>query len=229
MSGERPQRGGYPAGDVTASELAERLSADTGILPSAPMTEEQVTEFRERFAAAMEQPGAHELRFLSHDPFTPDEIRALLRECVTVVRPGETLIIRTTDLAPNQMRDYQESLELWFAHNAPEIKVLVIYGEGGQVLRRDAHEVVSTRELDTGLGKQYTAQCACGLGFLALSPEGRQAAVGRHLLGPEVTHQCPPEGGGLMPCCGQTPFEVARSDRMTLDESLVTCKGRANG
>jgi hypothetical protein len=40
----------------------------------------------------------------------------------------------------------------------------------------------------------------------------------------EVTHACPPDdGGGLMPCCGLTPFEVPRTDRMTLDPELVTC------
>jgi hypothetical protein len=39
----------------------------------------------------------------------------------------------------------------------------------------------------------------------------------------EVTHQCPPDSGGLMPCCGLTPFEVPRTDRMTLDPALVTC------
>jgi hypothetical protein len=40
----------------------------------------------------------------------------------------------------------------------------------------------------------------------------------------ETTHQCPPDGGGgLMPCCGLTPFEVPRTDRMTLDPALVTC------
>jgi hypothetical protein len=40
----------------------------------------------------------------------------------------------------------------------------------------------------------------------------------------EVTHQCPPEGG-VMPCCGLTPFEVPRTDRMTEDTALVTCSG----
>ena len=40
---------------------------------------------------------------------------------------------------------------------------------------------------------------------------------------PEVTHLCPPDGGGLMPCCGLTPFEVPRTDQMTLDPALVTC------
>ena len=41
---------------------------------------------------------------------------------------------------------------------------------------------------------------------------------------PEIIHLCPPDGnGGLMPCCGLTPFEVPRTDRMTLDPALVTC------
>jgi hypothetical protein len=39
----------------------------------------------------------------------------------------------------------------------------------------------------------------------------------------ETTHQCPPDGGGLMPCCGLTPFEVPRTGRITLDSALVTC------
>ena len=44
----------------------------------------------------------------------------------------------------------------------------------------------------------------------------------------EVTHQCPvpfADGGdGLMPCCGLTPFEAPRTDRITLDPSQVTCR-----
>lgn len=42
----------------------------------------------------------------------------------------------------------------------------------------------------------------------------------------QVTHQCP-EGPGhlLTPCCGRTPFELPRIDRITLDSSLVNCKG----
>ena len=41
---------------------------------------------------------------------------------------------------------------------------------------------------------------------------------------PEVTHLCPQDGaGGVMSCCRLTPFDVPRSDRMTLDPALVTC------
>jgi hypothetical protein len=68
---------------------------------------------------------------------SPDEVRQLLRECVTVVKPGEVLVIRTTDLTPNQMREYQEAVNWWVAENAPEVKVLVIHGEGGQIVRQE--------------------------------------------------------------------------------------------
>lgn len=39
----------------------------------------------------------------------------------------------------------------------------------------------------------------------------------------EIVHRCPPEGEGLTPCCGRTPFELEQGSRMTLDTSLVTC------
>jgi hypothetical protein len=46
--------------------------------------------------------------------------------------------------------------------------------------------------------------------------ELRQAAV--------VTHRCPPVGSGAMPCCGRTPLEVSRWDRLSEDPGLVTCR-----
>ena len=36
------------------------------------------------------------------------------------------------------------------------------------------------------------------------------------------THACPPNGSGIMPCCGCTPFEKM-GDRITNDHHLVTC------
>ena len=44
--------------------------------------------------------------------------------------------------------------------------------------------------------------------------------------GPIPVHRCPPAGESVMPCCGLTPFEVPRGDRMTGDPALVTCTGR---
>jgi hypothetical protein len=39
----------------------------------------------------------------------------------------------------------------------------------------------------------------------------------------ETTHECPADGGQRTPCCGQTPFELPRTDRITEDSGLVTC------
>lgn len=41
----------------------------------------------------------------------------------------------------------------------------------------------------------------------------------------DITHRCPPEGLGAMPCCGRTPFEVPGWHRMAVDDSYVTCEG----
>jgi hypothetical protein len=38
-----------------------------------------------------------------------------------------------------------------------------------------------------------------------------------------VVHRCPPSGESTTPCCGRTPFELKRSDQITLDDDLVTC------
>jgi len=39
----------------------------------------------------------------------------------------------------------------------------------------------------------------------------------------EVVHACPPHGAAMTPCCARTPFELPRTDRMTLDPGAVTC------
>lgn len=43
----------------------------------------------------------------------------------------------------------------------------------------------------------------------------------------EITHACPPGDANLTPCCGRTPFELPRTDRITLDRTLVTCMRQA--
>jgi hypothetical protein len=37
-------------------------------------------------------------------------------------------------------------------------------------------------------------------------------------------HAYPRHGSGLTPCCGRTPFELPRDDRMTEDPARVTCR-----
>lgn len=40
----------------------------------------------------------------------------------------------------------------------------------------------------------------------------------------EVTHACPIGDAVLTPCCNRTPFELPRTDRMTLNPALITCR-----
>ncbi|MEV5163882.1 hypothetical protein AB0K66_04540 [Streptomyces werraensis] len=44
----------------------------------------------------------------------------------------------------------------------------------------------------------------------------------------EVIHACPPDGSGLTPCCGRTPFELPRTDRIS-SEAPTTCTEPAAG
>lgn len=39
-----------------------------------------------------------------------------------------------------------------------------------------------------------------------------------------VVHLCPRTGYAVTPCCGKTPFELPRTDRMTNDADKATCK-----
>lgn len=40
---------------------------------------------------------------------------------------------------------------------------------------------------------------------------------------PEITHLCPPSGEMRMPCCNKTPFDVPRTDHLTLMPEMVNC------
>jgi len=65
------------------------------------------------------------------------------------------------------------------------------------------------------------ARCTCADAGASFAPAGHYgdcpAAV-------EVVHGCPPDGSGLTPCCGRTPFELPRTDRIS-SEAPVTCPG----
>lgn len=51
----------------------------------------------------------------------------------------------------------------------------------------------------------------------AVEPPAEPAAT-------ETVHACPPDGSGLTPCCGRTPFELPLTDRMS-SEAPTTCPG----
>ena len=113
--------------------LVREIAARMGIPADVPMTDEQAAEFRRLLDEAMQKPW--EYRVLPSPPLlTPDEIRQLLRECVTVVKPGEVLFFTCGDpnYTPTQMREIQDHISAWLEYNAPEVKVLVLpHGEMG--------------------------------------------------------------------------------------------------
>ncbi len=56
-----------------------------------------------------------------------EEVRQLLAECVTVVKPGEVLVLRCPEgCAPQQAQEMQERARWWLDKNAPGVKVMVV-------------------------------------------------------------------------------------------------------
>lgn len=60
---------------------------------------------------------------------TPEQLRDFIAENVTIVRPGETLVIRVTDLTPEQMAGYQDRLNVAHEYGFIPFRCLVVYGE----------------------------------------------------------------------------------------------------
>ncbi len=114
---------------MTPATLAQAIAQEMGISAHEPMTPEQSAEFRERLEAAMTfRSGKPE--GISPSPLTPDEIRQLLRECVTVVKPGETLVIRgDRNWTPNQVREVQDWLDSAAEWRDLGFKILVVPGD----------------------------------------------------------------------------------------------------
>ena len=60
---------------------------------------------------------------------TPEIARALLRECVTVVQPGETLVIRAPGTwTPRHVEEYQDYADAATEAGQISFRVLVVIG-----------------------------------------------------------------------------------------------------
>jgi hypothetical protein len=105
--------------------LEERVAAleeAMGLRPTAwpALTEAETADLKEQIAA-LQEPFTHRV-IPRPPPLAPDETRRLLRECVTVIKPGETLLIRvpltwTPDQVSRyarQVNDMHEAMELPF-------------------------------------------------------------------------------------------------------------------
>ena len=97
-----------------------------GISRETEWTEEQIAEFRRQFAEVAHQPPRI---WPPPPPLGPDEVRQLLRECVTVVKPGESLVVRVPwTTTPGQLREYQRVMDSAEGGQIP-FKVLVVAGD----------------------------------------------------------------------------------------------------
>jgi hypothetical protein len=115
--------------------LEDRVAAlEALLLPREPgWTDEQVAEFKAEWERHLSE-GPFNLRkyepvrLLPPGPvLTSEVVEAAFRECVTVVKPGETLVIRCRDWTPGQAGQYQEYIDAdW--RDLP-FRVLVVIGD----------------------------------------------------------------------------------------------------
>ena len=77
---------------------------------------------------------------------TPEQIRSFLKDNVTVVAPGETLVIRSATLTPAQMHEVSEALN-WADEDGPYLpfRTIVVPGEELGVVQDGSDEVFAAR------------------------------------------------------------------------------------
>lgn len=83
--------------------------------------------------------------------------------------------------------------------------------------KADADAMAARRAGDEGFAEV--------LGMAILGEHGEPQPAPELAAPGEVVHLSPRAATYVTPCCGQTPFDLKRSDRMTNDPSLVTCGG----
>jgi len=72
---------------------------------------------------------------------TAEQIRSFLKDNVTVVDPGETLVIRTETLSPNQVRELAD----WLNAAGLPFRTIVVPGEGLGVVGAETDEQFAAR------------------------------------------------------------------------------------
>ncbi|WGV35735.1 hypothetical protein SEA_FRANKENWEENIE_42 [Streptomyces phage Frankenweenie] len=80
-------------------------------------------------------------------------------------------------------------------------------------------------KLAVDLGDVRAAMESVGRALAVLSTEFERLST--LVIGEEdtIVHACPPEGSGLMPCCGRSPIDVPLTERISMDGTAVTCPG----
>lgn len=111
----------------------EDAAREMEIALEVPVTEAQLAELRKRWEAVIDPP--LQVRPMLHK----ETILAAIRECVTVVKPGETLAVRLSEnFTSGQLREYQEAIDSMTEYRGLGIHVLVLPGEELAVLPSEA-------------------------------------------------------------------------------------------
>jgi hypothetical protein len=100
--------------------------------------------------------------------------------------------------------------------------------EAVEVTARDLAAVIAGSREDCELITRVLVRGALGepcgtAGTAPLGPPHAEGPCAVREARTEVTHLCPPDGMQVTPCCGMSPFDLPRTDRMTGDPSAVSC------
>ena len=135
---EAPASGVYPLhidGMTCDPPCEDGPCGDVEPLPAVSFPEQWTPEQIEAFKAEFERSWAERkyepLKVLPPRPLlTPETARELLRECVTVVRPGEVLVIRTSDgWTAEQVGEVQQYANWWLGYRGLDVSILFLPGE----------------------------------------------------------------------------------------------------
>jgi len=118
---------------------ALEMAADIAQIPSSwqSLTEAE----KEGFIAAIAEARQRVRIRVLNAPLAEDEVRQLLRECVTVVKPGEHLILRVPwSVAPAQVRELQEVVNAMAEYLELPFRMLVLPGDELGVAQPEASD-----------------------------------------------------------------------------------------
>jgi hypothetical protein len=177
---------------------------------------------------------------LAHDGFTPDEIanmRGGITEAATDIAAADNPTPLRWGLNDVLYGD-DDTITVLLSGPDREPYWLELEPERAAVLREDlagppAEEPATAAPTRTLTPGAYNAAWHAVEG--AAGEEGADPGTVLHAvldrLGIDLppappVHACPPDGSGITLCCGRTPFELPRTDRMSTDRSLVTCTGQ---
>ena len=87
---------GTPSLEERVAALEDAIRFPLRTIEAPPMSDDDIARFRDEFTKATR-------------PLTPEQVRQLLAECFTVIKPGEHLIIRVPwTTTPTQLRELQD-------------------------------------------------------------------------------------------------------------------------